>query len=460
MLQAGKWFTILSHSMWLVLAVLSIYFFQERLYTDAAYYLFHNINSGGFHVELGRWVLGLSQLFPVLAIGLKSKLSTILISASVGHVLFHFGLFVLVWHYLKQPFLALSILLNQVIGISSGYFTPMFELYYAVSVGIVLLAWIQVPHRTRWYWPILILLACITLTGHPFATLLILFFIGLEAPQKWRSEWKTYLVLISLAILVFIIKTRTATPYEIGKSKAFLDTLKHGRYDFNYLAQLSQFLLTYYADWILLTWSTIGIFILHKKWWLGLISIFTFASVLCLVNVSNYGFEHTRYQEQVYFPLIALATFAASNYALPLLAHQTKTVVLVACSLLAMRAFIFIPESKRFEERIALMHSLINVAQANQAYKVIITPELGSTRNGIETNWSYGIESLLLSSAQGKSVSIITTEDVEFNNNRELEDYEFILRRWDIMPVQQLNKTYFNLPPLPYEPFVWLLPKD
>ncbi len=460
MLKAGKWFTLLTHGAWLILAVLSVYFYQERLYTDAAYYLFHNVNSGGFHVELGRWVLGLSQLFPVLAIGLKCNLTTILITASVGHVLFHFGLFALVWHYCKQPYLALSILCNQFIGISSGYFTPMFELYYAISVGVVLIAWIQVPNRTKWYWPVLLLLSLITLTGHPFATLLILFFVGMEGPTKWKSEWPTFATLISLAIVVFIIKTRTATPYEIGKSKAFIDTLKHGKYDLTYIAQLGQFLLTYYTDWILLAWATVGIFMLHKKYWLGLISILSFALVLCLVNVSNYGFEHTRYQEQVYFPLIALATFAATNYALQLLSHQTKLLILVVCGLVAMRAFIFIPESKRFEERIALMHELIDVANREQAYKVIITPDLGAARNGIETNWSYGIESLLLSSAQGKSVSIITTEDVEFNGNRELEDYEFILRRWDVMPVQQLNKTYFSLPPLPYEPFVWLLPKN
>lgn len=460
MFKAGKWFTILTHSTWILLCVLACYFYQERLYTDAAYYLFHNINSGGFHVELGRWVLGLSQLFPVLAIGLKCNLTTILISASVGHVLFHFGMFALVWHHLKQPYLALSILLNQLIGISSGYFTPMFELYYAISIGVVLIAWIKQTNKPILYWPVLFLLGIITLTGHPFATLLILFFIGVETPTTWRTNWKSSITLIALAIAVFIIKTRTATPYEIGKSKAFVDTLIHGVYNLDYLIGLMLFLVTYYTDWLLLILATLAVLIIQKKWWLGLMSIITFGAALALVNVSNYGFEHTRYQEQVYFPLIALATFAATNYALPLIQHQTKTVIILAIGLVLIRSFIFIPESKRFVERTALMHMLIDVACEHQTYKVIITPELGSAPNGIETNWSYGIESLLLSSTKGKSVSIVTTEDVEFNNNRELDDYEFILRRWDVMPVQQLNKKYFNLPPLPYEPFVWLLPKN
>ena len=98
------------------------------------------------------------------------------------------------------------------------------------------------------------------------------------------------------------------------------------------------------------------------------------------------------------------------------------------------------------------MKTHIAHAQKHNLTKVIITPEMGTVPNGIETNWSYSMESLLLSSTTKNTVSICTTEDLDFAQNKHVNPNQFILRRWDIMPDTTLNNKYFYLPTNSYTP--------
>ncbi len=442
---------LILHGSWLILTVVAGYFYQARLYTDAAYYLFHCINKANFHVELNRFVLAFSQVVPLLAIKLQLSLKAVLIWASVGHVLFHYLVFCFIYYKLNQPQVAIAILLNQVIGISSGYFTPQFELYYSVTMLLFVYAYLQQAITTLTQYVFLAVVAVIALLGHPMANVLLLFMLGFDALQNGTKKWKPYLLLLGLMISTSIFKSYTATAYEIGKSQAFMDTLRHATYDKNYLNQLHVFLHIYYADLLLLLLASLGLLLYRKQFWTAIFLFLGFVGMLAMANISNYGFEHTRYQEQVYFPLVVMGSFVFATQVLSLeFKYKSAFVGLILLACAVLRLNIFIPESKRFTERIALMKTHIEVAQKHNLTKVIITPEMGTVPNGIETNWSYSIESLLLSSIDKKTVSICTTEDVDFADNKHINSNQFILRRWDVMTDKELNSQYFNLPNISY----------
>jgi hypothetical protein len=438
---------VILHGCWLILAVVAGYFYQTRLYTDAAYYVFQCINKNGFHVELNRHVLALSQVFPVLALKLQLSLKAILIWASVGHVLFHYTIFCLITYALKQPKLAAAVILNQLIGLSSGYFTPQFELYYSVSLLLLLYAYLQQPRNTVMYYVVLVVIGLLALLGHPLTNLLLLFMLVFDAWQHRTQKWNYYVLLMGLMVATSIFKSYTATAYEIGKSQAFMDTLKHASYDKNYLNQLHVFLHVYYADLLLLLLACVGL-LLYRKQFLPAVFLFLgFVGMLAMANISNYGFEHTRYQEQVYFPLVVLVTFVFATQVLALqIKHKTILLGLILLACITLRLSVFIPESSRFTARIALMKTHIEVAQKQQVTKAIITPEMGTLPGGVETNWSYSIESLLLSSLNQNTVSICTTEDQDFAQNKNINPKQFILRRWDVLADTALNTTYFYLP--------------
>lgn len=438
---------VILHGSWLILAIAAGCFYQTRLYTDAAYYLFHCINKANFHVELNRYVLALSQVFPLLAVKLQLSLKAILIWASVGHVLFHYLIFCVITYNLKQPKVAVAILLNQIIGLSSGYFTPQFELYYSVTLLVFIYAYLQQPISSFIQYFYLVVVALMALLGHPLANLLLLFMLGVDALQNGTKKWKPYLLLLGLMVTTSIFKSYTATAYEIGKSNAFMDTLKQATYDVHYLSQLHVFLYTYYADLLLLLLASLGLLLYSKRFLHALFLLLGFVFMLAMANISSYGFEHTRYQEQVYFPLVVLVTFVFATQVLALqIKHKTILISLLVLICIVVRLLVFIPESNRFVARIALMKTHIAHAHKYNLTKVIITPEMGTAPNGIETNWSYSMESLLLSSIAPKTVSICTTEDLDFAQNKNINPNQFILRRWDVFADNELNNKYFNLP--------------
>jgi hypothetical protein len=226
-----------------------------------------------------------------------------------------------------------------------------------------------------------------------------------------------------------------------------MDTLKQATYDVNYMNQMHVFINTNYADLLLLLFASLGLLLYSKRFLHALFLLLGFVFMLAMANISSYGFEHTRYQEQVYFPLVVLVTFVFATQVLALqIKHKTILLGLILLACITLRLSVFIPESNRFTARIALMKTHIEFAQKQQVTKAIITPEMGTLPEGIETNWSYSIESLLLSSLNQNTVSICTTEDQDFAQNKNINPKQFILRRWDVLADTALNSTYFYLP--------------
>lgn len=441
----NRYTTLLLHFCWMLLLAGACLFYRERLYTDAAYYLFMTMNKAGFHVELNRFVLALSEVFPVLAIKTGAGVSAILLMASVGHVLFHYSISALVLHGFKQTPLAFGVLMLQFVGLSSGYFTPVFELYYSCSLLFLLLVLVLQFKPNFFHYALTLLVAVFTLTGHPYACIVLLMLIPLCWPLAVYKP--IYPILILLTLGVFIFKSYTATEYEKGKTAALLNNLHNAEYGFSYIRNLIRFLLTYYGDLLLVALSNTLLFWFSKNYLRLMYWVAGFVGLLALINLSNYGFEHTRYQEQVYFPLtvFTIAVFMLHLHVVaPALLKRMLPALGVA--LVAIRVWVFMPEQVRFTARIQRMQELITYCRQQQINKAIVTPETATVVNGIEANWSYPIESLLLSSEQGNPVSICTTEDVIYLNNSPLLKHEVLLRRWDILPEEALNQQYFRLP--------------
>lgn len=447
-LIATEWFCQLT---WMWLLYWSIVNFETRIYTDSAYYLFQVINHSTFHIELNRYILAFSQWLPLLLVKLNLPLKLVLIGASAGHVLFHYGLFSIIYYTLHQKRIAVGLLCLQFLGISSAYFTPMFELYYSTSL-VFLFAALQNKYPVNWFLFLpYALLLFITLTGHPMTLILlpaILAWNALQLKKFQPASWVSMGLMIGITIW---FKSWNTNAYELGKSEAFKHTLNTAVFNLDYLKQLGIFLYTYYADWLLVMLCFTSYVLLQKKWlsliyWLSCLGLLLF-----IANISHYGFEHTRYQEQVYFPLMAVTAFAATTgitiHDQPKYIATFVLVVLVSC---ALRLHIYIPEYQRFAKRIERMHTLIGLTQLTPYAKWYIYPESGTTPNGIETNWSYSLESLFISSMQGNTVTICTTDDWNFEQNKQVKPNQFIARRWDVMSNEALNAHYFSLPIQPY----------
>lgn len=436
--------SILEHLLFAVLAILAVVFFEERLCADSSYYLMRVINHESFWVEHNRFVLVFSQWLPLLAVKLGFGLKTVLWLYSIGHVLFFYFIFLItryIYHNYQTGFL---LILIQTLGIMSGFFVPMFELYYCAALLVLFSVILHDSNRLIDKW-LLAGLSFFILTGHPYASLLMALIVVLHfLENKWK-KWTSYGLIALVFVGVFIFKKYHVTEYERGKTLAFLNNLQHAKYDFAYLKALLKFLMVNYWELLLLGFLTGVVLIKRKYFWRGTAIALIFLLTLAMVNVSYYGFELSRYQEQVYFPLSFIVAYAFVQYVWKTDAIQLKGILTVlVLVLIAFRLSGIIHEGKEFSDRVNEIKAQIAVVKKQDGTKFVI-----HERNlKYSANWSYPIESMLFSSYDTKeeTVTICTNEDHDFEqNNVRLTPNLYLFRRWEMYPIYTVNKRYFKL---------------
>lgn len=447
--KAGFYQDLLNQFLFLLLFIYALVYYKERLFADSGYYIYRVIDSNFFVVELNRFILLFSQILPVISLKLGCSLKTILISYSIWHVLFFYILYLVSRYYYKNYNAGILFILLQTIGIVDGYFTPMFELYYGAGFLVLLDVILNKDKHSFGDKILLFALALLVLTSHPFTYFLlltILFFHFIKHRWKYFGYYVTALILI---IIVIIYKNYTATEYEQGKTKNFIYQLQHGIYNWDYYKKLLQFLVQYYKDLIALTIITLIFFFTKKQFIKAVLSILVFIFFLALINFTYYGFEHSRYQEQVYFPLCFIIAFIFVYYVMDNLIPQKKYVIYSFLSMLVIWRLLEIKSSAvNFAYRINTMERLIARCQKLNGNKFIVSEKEIVPENGIGANWSYTMETMLLSSINPnqKTITICTEEDMIYNDNKsKLQRDNYLMRMWDIRKDNSINPTYFHL---------------
>ncbi len=442
---------IFEHLFFILLGILAIVFYNERLYADSGYYIFKVINNENFWVEHNRYILILSQLFPLIAVKLGFGLKAVLYIYSVGHVFFFYCIFLISRYIYKDKYAGLLLILIQTLGIMSGFFVPMFELYYSTALLILFIS-ILYHSNIRKNFIILLILTFFILTAHLYSFILFLFILVLHAEEFKFKHIKLYIFFLLMMTGLFILKKYTASEYEQAKANDFISTLKNGVYNFDYIKSLSAFIWEYYKELLFIEIITIGILLFSKEFLKSFLIGVAFIGTLAMINISAYGFEHTRYQEQVYFPLSFVAAY-------PFLFYVIKNKNIFIKIIFSFVVFIIIvfringitTDSEKFTGRVEEMKSLIEKARQNGCCKYIVH----ESSLIFDSNWSYPIETMLLSSSDNEnSVTICTKEDIDFNQNRTtLTPNKYLFRKWDIYYITSLNKNYFKLENSEYKDF-------
>ncbi len=435
--------SIIEHLLFIVLLILSVVFYQERLFADSGYYLINVINNNSFWVEHNRFILIFSQILPVVGVKLRLSLKLILLLYSVGHVLFFYAIFLVTSYLYKDKLSGLLLLLLQTLGIMSGFFVPMFELYYGAGL-LVLFSSILFNYHGKIDFIITIVLAFFILTGHPYAIFLMLFII-ITHLLKYKTKFlNQYIVYVVIIIGVVIFKKFTASEYEQGKTTAFINNLSNANYNLRYIKLLIMFLLEHYKGLLLLQILATVILLAKKKYMLFFVITAATIGILGIINVSYYGFVTSRYQEQVYFPLSFIAAYSFV-LALSYIKKQNLQFALLGLAYLTIivRVTGIIIDGNNFTDRVNDIKQTIEYASNIGGDKFIIRKD--ELKNN--PNWSYPIESILFSSMDnGKTITVCTDEDFYYkNNDKNIKSSEYLSRRWEIYNMKHLNNYYFNL---------------
>lgn len=436
---------ILEHIGFILLAVLAYLFRYERVFADSGYYLIRVINSKWFWVEHNRLILTLPEIAPLIGVWLNLGIAKLVTIYSIGHVAFHYIIYLICRFHFQNLRAGITILLIQVLGISSGFFVPMFELYYAASLLVLVDSILRFKAGKSTDPILMFILTLFIASAHFYAVILLALIFILHTTETKELNWKNAIVAALTVGVVLVYKRFHISEYEQGKINAFIDGWSHFDLSSEYIKGLSSFLFDHYPQFlILLAISFVGM-VVQRKYYTSVLFLSSFIGLMIMITVSYSEFSPSRYQEQVYFPITFLVAF---QFVAVLFQIQNR-ISRVALAALATLIFIIrtngiVEEGRWFTNRQDEIRSLISLVQEQEGNKFVVNDE----QLKFDSNWSYPIESLILSSSDSdsKTVTVCTDTDLEYNqNSQHIKPEQFIFRRYEIYDVNVLNPSYFEL---------------
>ncbi len=447
---------LVPHAPWFILMALSIILYKERIFADSGFYVAQFINNRFFWIECQRIVLAISQVLPLSAVWIGLELKYVLILYSVSHVLFFYLLFLFVYYILRDRRSGLLIILTQTVGITFSFFTPMFELYYGVPLLITFYAIWRLNIRASLVMLILMILEVLILLSHPLSFMLFPFLLLYDFRSSKPRRWTVYAMLLLVMAGVIVLKAYTMCPYEVGKLSWQLDFLNNPKIqqllEPSFYLGLLRFFIFNYPEVLIALIIVISMFSYRRDWFRLLLVTGTFMAYLFLV-CSVYSLDRSRYMEQVLFPFVPLV-FIPLIYGFPKEPRpglQNISILLIS-GLIAYRLFMIYNGSSLFVARVNQMEHLIESARQKGGSKFIVS-ESNIDKGYTQLNWSYPLETMMLSSLKGSdlTVTIVPKEDYYYEgNDRKMGPKDFLFRRWEIKDHDWLNPTYFHLDPGAY----------
>lgn len=451
---------LVPHLAWVILFILSVYLYKERIFADSGFYVSQFINNRFFWIECQRIVLAFSQILPLAAVWAGIPLKYVLLLYSVSHVIFFYSLFLFVYYGMRDRRSGLLIIISQTVGIMHSFFTPMFELYYGVPLLITFYAFWRLDLDRPFITFILIILEILLLLSHPLAFMLFIFLILFDLPERRQKRKPLYLYLLIFMVFagVIVYKYFTMCEYEVGKlgwqfnfaeNKTYQQLLNPA-----YYRTMGLFMVKYYWE-VLAALVIVTFMLLKQQQWFRLLVVYGFLLVYLFLVNSAYIMSPSRYMEQVMFPVVPLV-FIPLIYCFPKEPRPgIKNIsVLLITALIGYRLFVIYEGSQVFVKRTRQMENLIAAAWQMGGSKFYADP-VNIDRGYTQFNWSYPLETLLLSSIRGSgySVTIAPYDDLAFENNlKKMGAGDFLFRKWEIKGKEWLNSNYFHLDPGLYRP--------
>ncbi|MFK7797790.1 MAG: hypothetical protein AB8E82_10085 [Aureispira sp.] len=448
----------------LIWGVMAVYFYQERLYSDSGFYLAKVVHYESLWVELGRYVLVLSQWLPLLCVKLGCSMKVVLVAYSLGHVLFHYGIYLFCRYRWNKGYVGWWLIAIQCLGLLHGFCTPMFELYYNTGF-IALWAVLLTPKKINLKTGVLVAILSLFITVN---YVLCLIFMGavivLHVTKNGLRAWPLFIATgIGMAIGFLLKQTLLTNSYEAAKMDWFWYQFQNKNFSWEgYIRPLLEFYILYYKEFLILVGLTSCYYLRQRAYTTTIAYLLLLLATQYVVSLTYPEIKHSRYQEQCFFSLIMIGCFPLLMDILPQLKGTFKYGTQLLLLLVISYRFLEIGVSiEPFKLRVAYMHRMIEKGRAQSVYKMIMEEEsLNSNVNG--PSFTFGMESLLLSALapEKRAVQLIRdTEWVHGNNSKTLQDSTLYLATYrsyyerpdSFYQHSSANPKYMNFPPSSYQ---------
>lgn len=429
-----------------VLFILAAVFSMERIvFSDGAFAIFHLVKDGDFGIQVYRFGDGLSKIFPLLAYYLHMPLHIIVLSYSLGFIMFYFGCYLVCGSRLRQYGLALIILLTNILFVTHSFYWPIPQEAQGIVLLAVLLAvlWGKDIATLNIGMKLVTIALLVTIAFfHPLMAIAIAYVIayfalsGNEGIPK-KTLWGigiSYVIIIAVKTLFF------RTLYERQSLSGLKNFFRLFPNYFNTYAN-HHFLRSLATEYYWVPITTILILRHYLKQQKYKMACFFAAALIAYTGLINTTYPNSDspafYMEALYIPL---ALFIALPLILDVLPSIKKEYgMLLMVFIMATGCYRIYTTHSPFTKRLNWERAFLH--QYGHRKMIVNTNKVDAAT--LQMTWGTPYEFWLLSTVEnGYSASIIIDDTPSKRSWAAERTKEFIVN-WNDFPYSTLNNRYF-----------------
>ena len=414
-MPSSRAYLLLGHLLFLGLFLLAyIHAVPRVVHVDSAFQFFKWTEVPGIAVEAHRYTAIFPQLLVKLAMGLGLPLKGLTVVASLAHVLVPYVIFLVIGHGMKQPWLAMGVVLAQVLATRLTFYGIVLEANFLLSYPFLLAAVLAGPMaRSNDERSFLLAFAALLLVllVHPLGAFVALFVLLHHRLNGSIGSRQLY-VLMGIALVWPFVGRLLLPPtsYESGLYTAleegFAGPVRFSELPgFRYLVDHTANYTTHY----LLLWcalvALVSLLVRRKAWSITVLVLGAIAAFILIHVWAYHAGETAMMMEKNFLPL---AVFVALPLSLELgrssTRHQWWDFVPFALVLfLQFRGISF--ASRPARERVDRIAALVEHCREAGVRKACADPR-ALDDDGIHIHWALAFETMLLSAQHGPEQSV------------------------------------------------------
>ena len=401
-----------------------------------------------------RFILALAELLPFIGCHLGLPLKALLILFSLNNVFFFLAMFLIL---VKRNDLNGAVAMTALMAFTSLnlFVSPMLEIWYGAAFAILLFSILQKDIFTKKDYLWIALLEITVLFSHPENFILIGFIMLLDI-QKRRKFNRMHLMILIIIIVTGIYKYFTLDSYEGGKLGWDMRFTNLKLLDAGWLKSIGVLLYRFYWVLLLLLFASCIKYAVSKQYFRGAIVFFAFAGTVALVNAVDRNNVFSHYGSVMYMPIVTLVVLPFFYDTFGPMKEKAKTIAFALFILVVCFRFYRQPRDiDAFISRIGQIERIIDASDKQGGSKFIVNSQ-NYRKPYSKIEWSYPMETLLLSAERGKNMSrsIITDEDTSEMKTKVIftDTSIFVWRQWDLIHDKDLNPKYFHIQSGIYKP--------
>ncbi len=434
-----------------ILFLLSLYFYKERtIFSDLSFILYEIITSNELSIQVNRFVSVFSQSFALAGRKLNLPLEVICQMYSASFIIYYFISFLILIKWLKHKYLALGLVLfNVLMTRHTFYWTPSeliqgtaFVFFYLALLDNILRSEKLKMHKI----PVLLILLLFAIFAHPLLSIAIVFgllYMTLHVKKRFIFSIVNFLVIVS----IYFAKSKIFPNEYDTEAISSISNLYDWQSYFQRI-KVQGFFDMLLSDYLIasLIATLVSFYLVFKKKYLKLLLLFTFVIGYCiLVNIAQLYIREQYYIESQY---LILSFFIILPLVLDIIPTLKKSqLTLLACiSIVVFSSFKIFENRKPYVERLNWHRDFLKKSEAFDNKKLVLHRAQVPLDTLIAT-WGSSYEFWLLSTIENKETrSVIISDKVWYLNwVLDEENKKQFFTRWDFPEYHSLDEKYFIL---------------